>query len=228
MTPGFQGKKNDYVMNQWCTMFVQFRITRKQYSNGSQNKRVLSTAWQRALLYYIICSMRLGRWQPGSHYIYKAFPSFISHIQQLNRVYFGIQKYIIHIHSLWMKMIKGKSIKAWLNKCYKKGREIIPSEAECERCCSTCQWCLWPSVRENKTIPKDVPKGHLVVYVGEYRKRFVIKITLLKHPLFQALLDHAREVYDFDTTSKLCIPCDENVFQSVVRCATSPRTCFFS
>lgn len=124
-----------------------------------------------------------------------------------------------------MKMIKGKSLKAWLNKRYKKGREIIPSEADCERCCSSCQWCLWPSVCKNKTIPKDVPKGHLVVYVGEYQKRFVIKITLLKHPLFQALLDHAREVYDFDATSKLCIPCDEYIFQSVVRCATSPRTC---
>ncbi|KAI5665283.1 hypothetical protein M9H77_24606 [Catharanthus roseus] len=129
-----------------------------------------------------------------------------------------------------MKIMKGKLLGAYLNKCNKKYRsKVIPSEAtaaaSCQRCC--WQWCFWPSsepVKKKNIIPKDVPKGHLVVYVGETHKRFVIKITLLKHPLFQALLDHARDVYDFDTSSKLCIPCDENIFQSVVRCATSPQT----
>ncbi|KAI3957359.1 hypothetical protein MKW98_003080 [Papaver atlanticum] len=72
-------------------------------------------------------------------------------------------------------------------------------------------------------IPKDVPKGHLVVYVGEDYKRFVIKISLLKHPLFKALLDRAREEYNFTHPhSKLCIPCEEKVFLSVIRCANTP------
>ncbi|KAE8713197.1 Indole-3-acetic acid-induced protein ARG7 [Hibiscus syriacus] len=48
---------------------------------------------------------------------------------------------------------------------------------------------------EESSIPRDVPKGHLAVYVGEDYKRFVIKITLLKHPLFKALLDRARDEY---------------------------------
>ncbi|KAJ4836990.1 hypothetical protein Tsubulata_022200 [Turnera subulata] len=51
-------------------------------------------------------------------------------------------------------------------------------------------------MHEGKSIPKDVPKGHLVVYVGESSKRFVIKIELLKHPLFKALLDEAKDEYD--------------------------------
>ncbi|KAJ4882344.1 SAUR-like auxin-responsive protein family [Raphanus sativus] len=77
-------------------------------------------------------------------------------------------------------------------------------------------------------IPHDVPKGHLVVYVGkeeESYKRFVIKITLLYDPTIRALLDQSKdEAYDDFTSgySKLCIPCDETLFLEVLRCA-SPR-----
>lgn len=96
----------------------------------------------------------------------------------------------------------------------------IPSSS-CESCCT---WALWPSMHEEEdTIPKDVPKGHLVVYVGENYKRYVIKISLLKHPLFKALLDQAKDVYDFSIDARLCIPCDESIFLSVVRCASSPQ-----
>ncbi|CAF2362298.1 hypothetical protein BRARA_J02826 [Brassica rapa] len=81
---------------------------------------------------------------------------------------------------------------------------------------------------ENLHIPHDVPKGHLVVYVGkeeESYKRFVIKITLLHDPTIRALLDQSKdEAYDDFTSgdSKLCIPCDEILFLEVLRCA-SPR-----
>ncbi|CAN8297863.1 unnamed protein product [Cochlearia groenlandica] len=83
---------------------------------------------------------------------------------------------------------------------------------------------------EKPHIPHDVPKGHLVVYVGnkeeeECYKRFVIKITLLHDPIFRALLDHSKEeAYDDFTSgdSKLCIFCDETLFLEVIRCA-SPR-----
>ncbi|OIT01328.1 hypothetical protein A4A49_02783 [Nicotiana attenuata] len=119
-----------------------------------------------------------------------------------------------------MKMTESFFLRACQNKWQKKGGKDIPSAA-CDKC---CKWTIWPFLKEEKAIPRDVPKGHAVVYVGKYQKRFVIKITLLKHPLFKALLDQAQDAYDFTTHSKLWIPCDENIFISVIRCATSPES----
>ncbi|XP_015087322.1 auxin-responsive protein SAUR50 [Solanum pennellii] len=120
-----------------------------------------------------------------------------------------------------MKMMDSKFLKACQNKWQKMGGKVIPSSACCDKC---CKWSMWPFEKEEKSIPRDVPKGHVVVYVGKYQKRFVIKITLLKHPLFKALLDQAQEVYEFTADSKLWIPCDENIFNSVIRCATLPES----
>ncbi|KAL0791277.1 hypothetical protein Bca101_007523 [Brassica carinata] len=50
----------------------------------------------------------------------------------------------------------------------------------------------------------NVPKGHVVVYVGEtyQRKRFVIPIiSYLNHPLFQGLLNLAEEEFGREVTS---------------------------
>lgn len=124
-----------------------------------------------------------------------------------------------------MNIMKGKLLKTCVKKWRRMGRRVVPCAA-CDMCC--CGWSLWPSLQEEKIVPSDVPKGHLVVYVGECQKRFVIKVTLLKHPLFQALLDQAQEVYDFTTDSRLCIPCDESIFLSVVQCAKSPPDRRFS
>lgn len=66
----------------------------------------------------------------------------------------------------------------------------------------------------------DVPKGHFAVYVGkqeEKTKRFVVPVTFLKHPLFQALLSEAEEEFGFDHKMQgLTIPCAEDVFINLI------------
>ncbi|XP_021285756.1 auxin-induced protein 15A-like [Herrania umbratica] len=63
----------------------------------------------------------------------------------------------------------------------------------------------------------NVPKGHIAVYVGEgNRKRFVIPITYLNHPLFQDLLNRAEEEFGFNhPMGGLTIPCSEEYFISL-------------
>ncbi|CAF2133078.1 auxin-induced protein 15A-like [Brassica rapa] len=65
----------------------------------------------------------------------------------------------------------------------------------------------------------NVPKGHVAVYVGETyqrKKRFVIPISCLNHPLFQDLLSLAEEEFGFDhPTGCLTIPCTEDYFTAV-------------
>ncbi|KAL6213164.1 hypothetical protein ACLB2K_012611 [Fragaria x ananassa] len=60
----------------------------------------------------------------------------------------------------------------------------------------------------------DVPKGHFAVYVGEgKKKRFVIPISYLNHPLFLDLLNKAQEEFGYDhPTGGLTIPCSEDYF----------------
>ncbi|PIA56054.1 hypothetical protein AQUCO_00700411v1 [Aquilegia coerulea] len=59
-----------------------------------------------------------------------------------------------------------------------------------------------------------VPKGHIAVYVGENEKRrFVVPISYLTHPLFQDLLNQAEEEFGFNhPMGGLTIPCHEDSF----------------
>ncbi|KAJ8763400.1 hypothetical protein K2173_002283 [Erythroxylum novogranatense] len=69
----------------------------------------------------------------------------------------------------------------------------------------------------------NVPKGHIAVYVGEgYRKRFIIPISYLNHPLFHVLLNRAEEEFGFDyPMGGLTLPCSEEHFVSL----TSALSC---
>ncbi|KAL2254831.1 UNVERIFIED_CONTAM: Indole-3-acetic acid-induced protein ARG7 [Sesamum indicum] len=70
------------------------------------------------------------------------------------------------------------------------------------------------SERRSASSGGDVPKGHLAVYVGEIeRKRFVIPVSYLNHPLFQDLLFQAEEEFGFyHPTGGITIPCSEELF----------------
>lgn len=56
----------------------------------------------------------------------------------------------------------------------------------------------------------NIPKGCLAVMVGregEEKKRFVVPVEYLSHPLFQRLLKEAEEEYGFDHKGAIAIPC---------------------
>ncbi|XP_057502075.1 protein SMALL AUXIN UP-REGULATED RNA 12-like [Actinidia eriantha] len=66
-------------------------------------------------------------------------------------------------------------------------------------------------------IPSDVPAGHVAVCVGSSCRRFVVRATYLNHPVFKKLLVQAEEEYGFTNTGPLVIPCDESVFEEILR-----------
>ena len=70
---------------------------------------------------------------------------------------------------------------------------------------------------------RNVPKGHLAVYVGEaQKKRFMVPISYLKSPSFQNLLIQAEEEFGFDhQMGGLTIPCTEEAFIDVTRSLNS-------
>lgn len=63
----------------------------------------------------------------------------------------------------------------------------------------------------------DVPSGHVAVTVGSSCKRFVIRTSYLNHPVFKKLLVQAEEEYGFNNSGPLAIPCDEYVFEEIIR-----------
>ncbi|XP_047330117.1 auxin-induced protein X15-like [Impatiens glandulifera] len=66
----------------------------------------------------------------------------------------------------------------------------------------------------NRQSLSIVSKGHVAVYVGESeKKRYVVPVSYLNHPLFQDLLSKAEEEFGFDhPMGGLTIPCREEDF----------------
>lgn len=69
----------------------------------------------------------------------------------------------------------------------------------------------------SRGTPSDVPAGHVVVAVGTTCKRFVIRTTYLNHAVFKKLLIQAEEEYGFTNSGPLTIPCDESLFEEILR-----------
>ncbi|KAL9358589.1 hypothetical protein Peur_046712 [Populus x canadensis] len=67
-------------------------------------------------------------------------------------------------------------------------------------------------------IPSDVPAGHVAVCVGTGGRRFVVRATYLNHPIFKKLLVQAEEEFGFSNQGPLTIPCDETLFEEMIRC----------
>ncbi|KAJ4716673.1 Auxin-responsive protein [Melia azedarach] len=78
-----------------------------------------------------------------------------------------------------------------------------------------CQSVL--KIKKGASTTFDVPKGFLAVYVGEtQKKRFVVPVSYLNHPLFQDLLSKAEEEFGFNhPMGGLTIPCGEDTFIDV-------------
>ncbi|KAJ4833684.1 hypothetical protein Tsubulata_021651 [Turnera subulata] len=65
--------------------------------------------------------------------------------------------------------------------------------------------------------PSDVPSGHVAICVGDNCRRFVVRAAYLNHPIFKSLLVQAEEEYGFRNMGPLTIPCDEVVFEEILR-----------
>ncbi|XP_056861215.1 auxin-responsive protein SAUR21-like [Raphanus sativus] len=68
-----------------------------------------------------------------------------------------------------------------------------------------------------KTV--SAPKGFLAVYVGEdqvQKKRYLVPVSFLSQPSFQALLIKSEEEFGYDhPMGGLTIPCPEDTFINV-------------
>ncbi|CAA7060086.1 unnamed protein product [Microthlaspi erraticum] len=70
----------------------------------------------------------------------------------------------------------------------------------------------------NDPKTQAVPKGHLVVHVGESggdTRRVVVPVVYFNHPLFGELLEHAERAYGFDQPGRITIPCRVSDFEKV-------------
>ncbi|KAH6780188.1 SAUR-like auxin-responsive protein family [Perilla frutescens var. hirtella] len=76
-----------------------------------------------------------------------------------------------------------------------------------------------------RRAPSDVPAGHVAVTVGSSCKRFVVRATYLNHPVFKKLLVQAEEEFGFTNSGPLAIPCDESLFEEILRYLARTETC---
>lgn len=83
------------------------------------------------------------------------------------------------------------------------------------------RWRAKESLRSKRIdegrVPSDVPAGHVAVSLVPSCNRFVLRATHLNHPIFRSLLTQAGEEYGFANSGPLAIPCDDSLFQEILR-----------
>jgi SAUR family protein len=84
----------------------------------------------------------------------------------------------------------------------------------------------WRKKARITTTGYDVPEGHVAVCVGPSMRRFVVRASYLNHPIFKKLLMQAEEEYGFCNHGPLAIPCDESLFEEVLRVMARPEPRF--
>lgn len=69
----------------------------------------------------------------------------------------------------------------------------------------------------NLMAPKDVKKGHFVVFSGkgDETQKFVVELCFLKNPEFLCLLELAEEEYGFEQKA-LTLPCRPQELQKIL------------
>lgn len=76
-------------------------------------------------------------------------------------------------------------------------------------------------VEENGMVPDDVKEGHFAILAGKNdeqgARRFVVEISLLKHPAFLKLLELAEEEYGFEHKGALVLPCRADELQNILQ-----------
>ncbi|KAE8698692.1 putative C globular stage [Hibiscus syriacus] len=73
------------------------------------------------------------------------------------------------------------------------------------------------NISKNQQTPTDVPAGHVAVIVGTSMRRFIVRATYLNNPMFRNLLVQTEEEYGFNNDGPLTIPCDESLFEEILR-----------
>ena len=74
-----------------------------------------------------------------------------------------------------------------------------------------------------RSVPSDVPSGHVAVYVGSSCRRFVVRASYLNHPILWNLLVQAEEEFGFVNQGPLVFPCEESVFEESIRFISRSR-----
>ncbi|KAK1300157.1 hypothetical protein QJS10_CPB13g01543 [Acorus calamus] len=77
--------------------------------------------------------------------------------------------------------------------------------------------CCQPRRSIIDDVEKPLPAGHLPVYVGGDRARFIVPVQSLSHPLFRMLLEKTYREYGFEQRCGLVVLCSVSFFREVLR-----------